>query len=106
MGEGNLRGYHDPGPPVVHIVKGRDSFEGRTFQYSYWPGREDEAGFKEQVARNVETGEIATWHPGVSRDMRIIEDDQRPRNIVTVGNKHFKIGEVPGGALPEYSGES
>lgn len=86
---------------VVRIVKGRDGYEGRTFMYSYWEGSEDEAEFQEQVARNVETGQIEIWKVGRGRGWRPL-GHSGPLEVVRVGRKAFKVGPVPGGALPEY----
>jgi hypothetical protein len=87
---------------VVHIVQGKDGYKGRTFQYAYWPGKEDEAEITERVARNVETGQTEPWKVGRHGWRPYVT----PEGVETVqvGPKTFLVEELPDGALPEYGG--
>lgn len=46
---------------VVQIVPGRGEFNGRLFQYSFWPRKEEEAVVFEQVEENLMTNERVPW---------------------------------------------
>lgn len=46
------------------IVKGKEGFEGRTFEYRYWTSSEvdvEDVAIREEVERNLETGGLRPW---------------------------------------------
>lgn len=91
---------------VVRIVAGREGFERRTFQYSYWPGKEDEVEIQEQVAQHVNTGEIAAWEFGAQGWFGGVRNAAGRFPVKSVfeqpGARGFKVGPIEGGALSMY----